>query len=170
MGCAIGMAIYFVPPDTWQRLFRVGTDLTQGTMTHRTQIWSASMDVFREHPLIGVGADAHPAAVVRILARAMVAHNTFLSVLVELGVIGALLLAGLLAAAFYCAARMRGLERLFWSLVLLTWCIGAFAGTWEYRKATWFLFSMVAAHAYTRTKRRVRQEGAAPNVWHFRAH
>ncbi len=162
--CAAAAAFYFVPMETWKRIFHLATDLTQGTMTHRTQIWSGSIEVFRDHPLIGVGADAHPAAVVKIVARPMVAHNTFLSVLVELGVIGELLLLGLLAAVYYCAARMRGLERALWTLLFIGWAIGACAGTWEYRKATWFFFSMVAAHAWVRLK------GDVSDVRNLRAH
>lgn len=150
VACAgsIACGAYLVPRDTWQRLFRLGTEITEGTMTHRTQIWEASMEVFRDHPFVGVGSDAHPAAVENIVGRAYVAHNTFISVLAELGVIGELILFGLLGAAFYCALRMRGLDRMLWILILATWCIGVSGGTWEYRKTTWFLLSLLAAHAY----------------------
>jgi len=34
--------------------------------------------------------------------------------------------------------------------MLATWCVGVSAGTWEYRKPTWLLFSLIAAHAYAR--------------------
>jgi O-antigen ligase len=160
---AVIAAILLVPADTWQRIFRLGADMTEGTMTHRTQIWSASLEVFRSHPLIGVGSDAHPAAVVRIVARPLVAHNTFLSVLVELGVVGELLLLGLLAAAFYTALRLRGLDRTFWILLLTAWCIGACSGTWEYRKATWFLLNLLIAHSYVR-RQTVRNQEPSPSM------
>ena len=158
---AIAAAVYFVPPDTWQRLLRVGTDLTQGTMTHRTQIWAGSMELFREHPLLGVGSDAHAAAVVKIVARPLVAHNTFLSVLVELGVAGELIFLGLIACAFEFARRIGSLERTFWTLLLAGWCIGAVGGTWEYRKATWFLFGLLAAHVYVRRRNNLCAESPA---------
>jgi O-antigen ligase len=145
-------AVVKVPADTWNRLFRLGTEISEGTMTHRTQIWAASLVVFRDHAFVGVGAGAHPAAVVAILSRALVAHNTFLSVLVELGVIGELLLIGLLIVGFYCAWRMPSMSRILWILLLVTWCIGAFGGTWEYSKVTWFLLSLLVAHAYTRQR------------------
>lgn len=150
---AVFCALFLVPPDTWQRFFNLGTEISEGTMTHRTQIWVASVEVFRSHPLLGVGSSAHPAAVVGIIGRPLVAHNTFLSVLVELGILGELLLIGLLGAAFYCAWRMRGLERILWVLSLLTWCIGVCGGTWEYRKTTWLLISLLVAHAYARHTR-----------------
>jgi O-antigen ligase len=148
--CAAALACgaYLVPNDTWQRFFQIGTEMTKGTMTHRTQIWTASMEVFRDHALWGVGSDAHGAAVMNILGRPYGAHNTFLSVLVELGIVGELLLLGLLGAAFHYACRMKGLERALWILTLLTWCIGVCGTTWEYRKTTWFLLSLLVAHFY----------------------
>ncbi len=149
---AVAAAAYFVPPDTWQRMLNLGRDMMQGTMTHRTQIWAASTELFRQHPLFGVGSTAHPAAVVKIVARPLVAHNTFLSVLVELGVIGALIFVGLISALFLTARRMHGVKKTLWTLILVGWCIGANGGTWEYRKATWFLFGMVAAHSYVQRR------------------
>lgn len=150
---AVVCGVTLVPPDTWQRFFHLGTEISAGTMTHRTQIWSAGVQLFRQHPLLGVGSAAHALAIVSILGRPLVAHNTFLSVLVELGVPGELLLIGLLGAAFFCASRMKGLERVLWGISLVTWCIGVCGGTWEYRKTTWFLLSLLVAHAYAQRKR-----------------
>jgi O-antigen ligase len=90
------------------------------------------------------------AAVANIVGKAYAAHNTFISVLVELGVIGELLLLALLAIALDCTVRMRNQERLLWSVLLVTWSVGVSGATWEYRKVTWFLFSLLAAHAYAR--------------------
>ena len=143
-------AVSLVPPDTWQRLMNLGDEITEGTMTHRTQIWAASEVVFREHPLAGVGSGAHALAVTSLLGRPLVAHNTFFSALAELGVIGELLLLGILAAAFHSAWRMPRPERMFWISVLAAWCIGAGDGTLEYRKITWLLLSLLVAHAYVR--------------------
>lgn len=153
---AIACAVSVVPPVTWQRLFSLGSEVTAGTMTHRTQIWEASLQVFRDHPFVGVGSGAHQVAVVGILTRPLVAHNTFLSVLTELGVVGGLVLLGLLGTAVYFAFAMRSLDqRVLWILLLVTWAIGVSGATWEYHKATWLLLGLLAAHAYSR-------EGATP--------
>lgn len=148
VAAAVAAAISLVPQDTWQRFLDLGTDITQGTMTHRTQIWAASMVLFREHPMVGVGAGAHATAVTSLLGRPLVAHNTYMSALAELGVVGELLLLGMLGTAFYCAAKMPRSQRTFWILLMITWCIGAAGGTLEYRKFTWLLLSLLAAHAY----------------------
>jgi O-antigen ligase len=149
---------YFVPQSSWLRIFEFGSELSEGTLTHRTVLWAAGLDAFRIHPFLGVGSGAYGFTILRVAdfsyktgsAANAVAHNTFLSVLVELGVVGALLLFLLLATMLYCAIRMRYLERCLWISLLLTWTIGVSALTWEYRKPTWLLFSLLAAHVYSR--------------------
>jgi O-antigen ligase len=147
-GGIIAGATFLVPGETWQRILKMGSEISQGTLTHRTLIWGAGMEAFRDHAFLGVGSGAYGLSVLRALDVPYVAHNTFLSVLVELGVIGALLLFALLAGLFYCAIRMRYLERCLWVTLLMTWAVGVSALTWEYRKPTWLLFGLLAAHAY----------------------
>jgi len=155
LACAgvVVCGVFFIPAGIWARLLGLSTELTKGTLTHRTLIWSAGLAAFRDHPFLGVGSGAFPAAVLRIVDISYVAHNTFLSVLVELGVVGALLLIGLVFSMFYAAFRMLYLERCLWVTVLLSWTVGVMALTWEYRKPTWVMFALLSAHVYARRKR-----------------
>jgi O-antigen ligase len=146
----IACGIYLVPQSSWDRIAEVKSELAGGTLTHRTLLWAAGLSVFRDHPFLGVGAGAYGLSILRMVDMPLVAHNTFLSILVELGVGGALLLLGLLGSLFYCAARLRYLERCLWIMLLLTWAIGVSSLTWEYHKPTWLLFALLAAHAYSR--------------------
>jgi O-antigen ligase len=148
--CLIACGIYLVPSSSWERIAAAKSELTGGTLTHRTMVWAAGLSVFRDHAFLGVGAGAYGLSILRMVDVPLVAHNTFLSVLVELGVGGALLLAGVLGCLFYCAARMQYLERCLWTILLLTWAIGVSTLTWEYHKPTWLLFGLLAAHAYSR--------------------
>jgi len=104
----------------------------------------------RDHAFLGVGAGAYGPTVLKAVDIPYVAHNTFLSVFVELGVVGALLLVGLLGSALLSAILMPSLERHFWITLLLTWSVGVSSLTWEYSKPTWFLFGVLAAHVYAR--------------------
>ena len=142
--------IFYVPSQIWYRLSELSTELMDGTLTHRTLIWTAGLEALRDHPILGVGSAAYPAAVLPIVNVPYVAHNTFLSVLVELGVVGALLLFALLAAMYYTALQMRYLERCLWGMMLLTWTVGVMTLAWEYRKPTWIMFGFLLAHAYSR--------------------
>ena len=143
--CIALAAALFVPATTWARLLTTGSEIADGSLDHRTVIWAAGLNLFRQHPFIGVGAGAFGPSVVSAIDINYVAHNSFLSVLVELGVVGALLLLGILGSMFYLAVRMGGLDRWLWIVLLLAWAAGASSLTWEYRKTTWFLFGMVVA-------------------------
>ena len=155
VACAVVIlgAIAFIPADTWHRLFQTGTQISEGTLTHRTLIWSAGLGVLRDHPFLGVGSGAYAASTMSVVGVPWVAHNTFLSVLVELGVFGALLLIALLVTLFLTTRRMPYLEKSLWLTILLTWSLGVMALTWEYRKPTWIMFGLLVAHAYVRRGR-----------------
>lgn len=150
IACLLACSLYLVPQSSWARILQFAQEISGGTLTHRTVIWAAGLEAFRDHALLGVGAGAYGPTILRVVDVPYVAHNTFLSVLVELGVVGALLLSALLASIFYCANRMPYLERCLWITLLLTWTVGVSALTWEYRRATWFLFGLLAAHVYSR--------------------
>jgi O-antigen ligase len=162
VACAglLACAAYLVPSSSWNRIIELGSELSQGTLTNRTTLWTAGLEAFRDHAFLGVGSGAYGVTIVKTAnfsyitgsASSAVAHNTFVSVLVELGVVGALLGFAFLAGLFYCGLRMRSLERRLWIMLLLTWTVGVSALTWEYRKPTWLLFGLLAAHAYSQRK------------------
>ncbi len=156
IGCAVATALIAVPPTTWQRLFTLKTEVTEGTLNERTVIWAAGLSVFRDHPFVGVGAGAYGPSVLPKLDIAFYAHNSFLSILVELGVVGALILLGLLAGLFYAACRMPRPQKWMWVIMLATWATGVFSLSWEFRKPTWFLFGMLAAYAGMAQRKRLR--------------
>ena len=80
-----------------------------------------------------------------------VAHNSFLSILVEVGLIGFALFSILLAIAVINAWRQPKWDSYFWLTMLLAWAIGASTLTWEHRKSTWlFLALLIASTAITR--------------------
>lgn len=143
----LGAAIAVVPYTTWQRIGTIQSEVAEGTFANRTRIWSAGLEVYREHPIIGVGSGAFGESVYTRLDIPYVAHNSYLSVLVELGAIGATLFAVVLSALFYLATTLPPLQRRAWLTTLLTWCVAVSSLTWEHRKPTWFLFGLLIAQS-----------------------
>lgn len=140
-------AVGFVPQPTWQRIGTIGSEVSEGTLTKRTYIWDAGLAVYREHPIVGVGAGAFGASVYSKLDIPYVAHNSYLSVLVELGIVGAVLFAMLLASLFWSAAQLPSPDSRAWIILLLTWAVAVFSLTWEHRKPTWLLFGLLMSRA-----------------------
>jgi len=149
--CAAGViwGAYLVPDVVWDRLLSTGSEISQGTLTHRTILWAAGLEAFRGHAFEGVGSGAYGSAILKAVDVPLVAHNTFLSILVEQGVIGALLWLALLVCLYYCASRFQDDERWLWKVLLVTWTVGVSALTWEYHKTTWVLFGLLVAHVYS---------------------
>jgi O-antigen ligase len=130
-----------IPEASWSRLASILTEMQYGTLNHRTAIWSAAVDEFGKRPIVGVGAGAFGLAVDPLEAYS--AHNTFISVLIELGTVGLvlfLMIVGSLAAGVF---RMKSLARKTWFVTLAVWAVGASTLTWEHRKPTWMIFALI---------------------------
>ncbi len=143
------------PLKSFERLGTTGTELTQGTWNGRLENWRQGLDSFAEHPIFGVGADMYRS--VYATERdplGKLAHNSFISVLVELGLIGFLLFAAILAIALLDALAQPRWEKWFWLTVLLVWAIGSSSLTWEYRKTTWLFLPFVVVSAALPAERR----------------
>jgi len=150
----IGGMLFFVPETSWERLATVPTEFEQGTFTGRTIIWRAGWEIFRAHPFVGIGANAFRVIVSRELAEpirmgeadpAPPAHNTFLSVLVEQGVLGFAVFCGMLGALAVSLRGMPPFPQRLWIVSLAVWVVGVSSLTWEMRKPTWFFFGLLMA-------------------------
>ena len=158
-------AAALVPPTSWKRLASAADEVSKGTLNSRTVLWKAGFDQFRTQSFGGIGAGAYPEASAKVIGRPWgfvpVAHNSFISVLVETGVIGIAVFGSMLAMLYRSAAAMSGMTRSFWLVMLAVWTVGVSSLTWEYRKPTWLLFGLLAAHIACYQPSAIQVEGAA---------
>jgi O-antigen ligase len=167
------LAVRYVPESLWARFLTIETGA--GTMSGRTAIWDAGFTVVFEHPVLGVGAGAYGPAILPFLHQARTAHNTFLSIAVEQGLIGLAIFILLLATCGATIWRLPQAERVLWGVTLLAWLVGVNSVGWETRKLTWLLIALVSVHplwrpdlrAPSRTRPRLnpfRDRGQVPAV------
>lgn len=165
-------ALLFVPSSSWERLSTVPSEFAQGTLTGRTIIWRAGWEIFRVHPFLGIGANAFRVIVSRVLAEpirleerdpAPPAHNTFLSVLVEQGVIGFAVYCALLGVLALSLRALPPFQQRLWIVSLAVWVVGVSSLTWEMRKPTWFFFGLLMAQCGSMSQK-FSLRGLAPRL------
>ncbi len=144
IGAAV-IVVMLVPAESFERIGTVDESIASGDLNGRTEIWQRAWDVYVEHPLLGTGAGSTR----RVLGLDKVGHNVGVTAGLELGVIGAVLLAAIIFVVFRRALSMRRPERRMWLTVLIMWMIGGISLDLATKKVTWLLFGLLVAAAVT---------------------
>jgi O-antigen ligase len=164
---AIGIGYYALvaPPQALSHV----TKFSVGSGTGREDLWRVSIQMFKNHPFAGVGTGNFQVIEPRYALRNInlprvdlvvdtpkVAHNTYLHVLTELGIVGIVAFGGMLLGALAIAWRaihtleLRGERRLeILGRGVLIGTIGMLAAyvfiTAQYEKQLWLLLGICAA-------------------------
>jgi O-antigen ligase len=139
-----GLAVAYVPEKIVERLATTSTEVEDLRVGGRFKLWKAGMRALPEHPLLGYGTSGFIRAISPQLGSAsQVAHNSFISVLVEQGLIGLILFLLMFGAAFRAARRLPLLERRFGLVLIATLVVAMLPLTWEHRKPLWFILAAV---------------------------
>jgi len=144
---ALGALLLFttsIPESSLTRLSTIGDSFLQGDLGGRGSFWKESLTVFLEHPLLGVGSYAYKT----ISPSGNIPHNTFISVLVEGGIIGFSIFMTIFALTIYYALKQSKWDSRLWLTILLIWFLDVNTFAWEYRKATWLFFSFIVISAH----------------------
>ena len=121
----------------------VGTVNTDDPTTGRAHFWSMTLNIIRDHPLIGAGLGAFSLAYTRYdtrngLFRLEQAHNDYLQVLADTGVVGAVLGLFFIVALFRMGFQRRETDDLFRRGV----ATGALAGCFAVLVHSFFDFTL----------------------------
>lgn len=141
--CILVGALFFevslIPKETLLRLSSVGNIVMGSDLGARGWLWHQTFSLFMKHPFFGIGAGALHAPA----QLGGAAHNTYLSVLAELGISGFLLFSIMLGNVMFHAVKQRSPFSALWITVLAIWLFGVLSLTWEFTKTTWFILNMV---------------------------
>ncbi len=127
----------FIPSNILSRLSTLGSSIEAGDIGGRVELWESAILEFSQHPFTGIGSGVLDSAI------GSAAHNTFISVLAETGVIGLALFLLILAIVFFMAMRAPNGNASLWVAILLTWVIGVLSLSWEFRKLTWLFLNFI---------------------------
>ena len=130
---------------------RVLTRLSHGTRAitfqTRLELWSKGLSAWTERPLHGFGTGSFLAEISSRGGPAKVAHNTYVGVLFDLGLVGFGFCTVFVMLLIRGIWSMPNTGRGLWFTVLAVWAIGAMSGSYEYTKLAWFLFAMILAQS-----------------------
>ena len=134
------LAAAYIPDRIVQRLATTGTEVEDLSLGGRFKLWEAGFKALTYRPLTGYGAGFWRGAVSPWLGpNPQVAHNSFLSVAVETGIIGLLLYLGMFLAVFLALMRLPSFERRFAVVLLGTLVVAMLPLSWDDQKSVWFV-------------------------------
>jgi O-antigen ligase len=136
------LAVAYVPQTTIERLATTKSEVEGGRVGGRFKLWAAGLRAFVRKPVMGYGPATFKSAITPDLGTmAQVAHNSFISVLVEEGIGGFLLYSTMLVSVFLSILSLPRLERRFGLVLFATLVVAMMPLTWEDRRAVWFILA-----------------------------
>ena len=157
------LATVYVPERIVERLATTTTEVQDLRVGGRFKLWVAGMKAFSLQPVWGYGTSGFKNAVQPYLGdMTQVAHNSYISVLVEEGLVGFACYMGMLLAVFRALWR---LPRLEWRFTLVLFCTLGVAMTpltWEDSKSAWFVLAVLMGLAKAGESLWVRAAQATP--------
>jgi hypothetical protein len=145
------LAVVYVPETLIERISTIGTELEGGRVGGRGKLWRAGLEAYVAKPVFGYGTGHYKSAITPILGGAsQVAHNSYISVLVEQGIVGFLLYMTMLAMVAVALLKLRTLDRRFALVLLATLGAAMLPLTWEDRRAVWVILAVLAGFAQAR--------------------
>ncbi len=130
-----------LPQAIIDRLSTAFSSIGSEDLGGRFALWKGAISIFMQNPFVGSGAGTLPTVI------GSWAHQTFLSILAETGLVGFLLFLSILFIVFNQASRLLEKYSGLWFSVFYTWLIGVLSLSWETKKVTWLFLSFIVIEA-----------------------
>ena len=186
--------VSFTPKEPLERIGTVTTATNvhnQGPLSGRWAIWMESRRAFLDRPIFGAGLAAHRAVLDSgapgapgetkkrsdswildqglnarraAIATGREAHNAYLSVLVETGLVGFVLLTCVIVIVLSRVRHLTGWEKPYWYTQLAVLAIGAMSLSIEERKDVWLFLALAVASGAAAERRELALEVSPPTL------
>lgn len=169
---AAAATLYFtIPEDNFARIAETSSEISEGNVSNRSQIWIAGLELYERSPIFGIGTASFSRSVDSVLGYAIPAHNSFLTVLVEMGIVGFLLFAGNFIVVLLPLLRLPGPEKMLYLWLWLALVISMLPSNDENAQHVWALLILMATRKaillrlFGRTPAASSPEGTAKPVY-----
>lgn len=141
-------AVSLTPKESLDRILSSGQSITSGTLNNRTVIWGASIEQWKQSPIIGNGVGSLEYMLNTKHVEYDSAHSTYVHLLTENGLIGLGLYLLMILSIIYYGLRSPNSEMFFIMALLATILVSQITQHTHFHKETWFALTMLAVHAY----------------------
>lgn len=136
-----------VPPENFLRLAATSAEISEGNVSNRSQIWQAGLEAYSEQPLLGVGVGSFSQATTPFLGYRAVAHNVFVNILTEMGVVGLTLFVSLILVTLLPLLRLPAPDRIVYSFLWLALVISLLPSNHEDAQHVWALLVILTTRS-----------------------
>jgi O-antigen ligase len=150
MSIGLFNVVHLVPENTLGRIATLTADRTYSgprSLNGRLAAWEAGFDIFARNPLIGAGIGTFAGQNAVLHGSALTAHNVFIGVAAELGLIGLALFLLVLSRFVKDIRVLPAADRRTWWALILVMTPAFMFGNWTWNKETWLLLALATAHA-----------------------
>lgn len=138
------LAAVYVPDKVVARLATTSTEVESARFGGRFRFWVAGMNAFTQKPLMGYGTGGFVGAIYSQLGeQSLVAHNSYISVLVEEGIVGFLCYATMLLSVVAAIRKLPKVERRFAQVLFGSLLLAMSPLTWEDHKPVWLIMGIL---------------------------
>jgi len=151
VGLAIGLGVGVIslaPPESVERIFSIGKALQSGDLNSRETIWQHSIESWEEEPLLGGGTGSLKHSLNRFHVEFDSAHNSYIQLLTEHGLIGLFIYLLMVGTLFYYAMQCPTETKIFLVTLLVTIAVSQLTLHSHKVKEVWFVWSIVGVHGY----------------------
>lgn len=146
---SISAVLTFAPKASVERVFSAGSSIKSGTLNYRTVIWKTSIEQWKNAPIVGAGVAGLYSELSRKHVNYAWAHNTFIHLLAENGIIGVTLYILMIFSVIYFIVRSPYEDKMFLLSLLMVVLVSQIALHTHIQKATWFAYTMLFIHAFS---------------------
>ena len=142
VGLAVLLIFGVTPTGTIERLGSITELREMGDLNQRVNIWSSGWRAFKTAPLFGHGVGSFVTA--GELAPEDTAHNTVISILVEVGLCGLALAFAIVISSIRSICKTPVPLRFAFSMLMIVWTVSSISATMWENRLTWLLFGVAA--------------------------
>ncbi len=143
----------FAPKASIDRVFSAKKSLKSGNLNSRTLIWKSSLEQWKKQPIVGTGLGGLGFVLSKKHVNFNAAHNTYIHLLTENGLIGLTLYLLLLISVLYYILQTPLNDKAFLLSLFMVLVVSQLTLHTQIQKETWFAFTMLVIHALYSRKR-----------------